>query len=112
MPKAIPDDIKQVIGAWNGIISQMTGLTRNYLKKSVRSLGANGELLLVYDDRNAYAYAAENRSGCIDLLKAAVSERIGKEIEIGIRLNQTEQPAENLYPDLGRFIKMEIEEED
>lgn len=112
LPKAIPEDIKQVITGWNGIISQLAGVSKTYLKKAVRSLGANGELLLVFDDANAYAYVEENRSDCRELLKAAAAERIGKELEIQVKLNDSGQAGEELYPDLGKLIQFEIEEED
>ena len=112
LPKAIPEDIKQVIASWSGILSQLTGITKTYLKKAVKSLGPNETLLLVFDDPNAYAYVEENRSECQDALKAAVAERIGKEIDIQVKLNDTGQPGESVYPDLGQLIQFEIEEED
>lgn len=112
LPKAIPEDVKQVIGSWNGIISQLTGITKTYLKKALCSLGANGALLLVFDDPNAYAYVEGNRSDCLDLLKAAVAERIGKEMEIVVKLNDSGRPGDEVYPDLGQLIQFDIEEED
>ena len=112
LPKAVPEDIRQVIGSWSGIISQLTGVTRTYLKKAVRSLGANGALLLVFDDPNAYAYLESNRSECQTELKEAVADRIGKEIEIQLKLNDSGQPGDEIYPDLGQLIQFEIEEED
>lgn len=112
LPKAIPEDIKQVIGSWSGILSQLTGITKTYLKKAIKSLGPNDTLLLVFDDPNAYAYVEENRSDCQDALKAAVAERIGKEIEIQVKLNDTGQPGDEIYPDLGQLIQFDIEEED
>lgn len=112
LPKAIPEDIKQVIANWSGILSQLTGITKTYLKKALKSLGPNDTLLLVFDDPNAYAYVEENRSDCQDALKAAVAERIGKEIDIQVKLNDTGQPGESVYPDLGQLIQFDIEEED
>ncbi len=112
LPKAVPEDIRQVIASWSGIVSQLTGITRNYLKKTVKTLGANDVLLLVFDDPNAYAYVGENRSGCQDDLKAAVAERIGKEIEIQVKLNDSGRPGDEVYPDLGKLIQFDIEEED
>ena len=29
LPKAIPEDIKQIIGNWKGILSQLTGITKH-----------------------------------------------------------------------------------
>ena len=112
LPKAIPEDIKQVIANWSGILSQLTGITKTYLKKAVKSLGPNDTLLLVFDDPNAYAYVDSNRSDCQDALKAAVADRIGKEIEIQVKLNDTGQPGEEVYPDLGQLIQFDIDEED
>ena len=112
LPKAVPEDVRQVIAGWSGIISQLSGATRTYLKKAVRSLGANGSLLLVFDDPNAYTYLESNRSGCQAELKEAVAERIGKEMEIQFQLNESGQPGSEIYPDLGALIQFEIEEED
>ena len=112
LPKAIPEDIKQVMANWGGILSQLTGLTKNYLKLATRSLGPGDTLLLVFEDQNAYAYVEENRSGCQDALKEAVAERIGKEIDVQVKLNDTGHPSEDIYPDLGQLIQMDIEEED
>lgn len=112
LPKAIPDDIKKVISSWSGILSQLTGVTRTYMKKAVKSLGANETLLLVFDDPNAYEYVEKNRSGCQDALKTAVAERMGKDIEIQVKYNDTGHPADEAYPDLSQLIQFDIEEEE
>lgn len=112
LPRAIPEDIKQVIAGWNGILAQLTGLTRSYLNKAVKSLGPNDTLLLVFDDPNAYAYVEENRSGCQAALKAAVAERIDKMVEIQVKFNDSGMPGNEVYPDLGQLIQFDIDEED
>lgn len=112
LPKAIPEDIRQVIAGWSGILTKMSGVTKNYYKKAVKTLGPNGALLLIFDDQNAYNYVQENRSGSQDALKAAVAERIGKEIEIQVKLNESGHPGAEVYPDLGQLIHFDIEEED
>ena len=82
LPKAIPEDVKQVLTNWGGILSQLTGVTKTYLKMATRSLGPNGELMLVFDDKTAYEYVEQNRSDCQDALKAAAADRIGKELSL------------------------------
>ena len=62
LPKAIPEDIKQVMSSWSGILSQLTGITRTYLKKAVPTLGEGSTLILAFEDANAYTYIEENRS--------------------------------------------------
>lgn len=111
LPKAIPDDIQQVLKNWNSILSEIGGITKTYLSKAVTSLGNNGELLLVLDDENAFAYLNENRSNCLDNLKEVVAKRIGKEIEIIVRKNENGLSAKETVPDLRDLIQFDIEEE-
>ena len=112
IPKAIPEDIRQVIAGWNSILSHMTGPTKSYLKTAVKSLGPNGELLLVYDDVNAHAYIAGNRSGCLDMLSALIEEQIQKTVEIQVKLNNSGLPGEDVNADLSKLIHTDIIEED
>lgn len=111
LPKAIPEDIKQVLGAWKGMLSQLTGISKTYYNRAVPSLGPNDCLLLVFDDPNAYAYIAENRSECQESLKQIIAERIGKEVDIQVKSNESGQPAGEIYPDLRQLINFDIEEE-
>ena len=109
LPKAIPEDIKQIMSSWSGILSQLTGITRTYLKKAVPTLGEGGTLILAFEDANAYTYIEENRSNCQDEFRAAVAERLGKEVEILVKLNDTGTPSGEIYPDLRQLINFEIE---
>ena len=112
LPKAIPEDIKQIIRSWKSILSGLTGLSRTYFNKALVSLGTDNSLLLVFEDANAYAYIAENRSECQDALKQIIAERIGKEVEIQVKQNDTGQASDEIYPDLSQLIQFNIEEED
>ena len=69
LPKAIPEDVKQVLTNWGGILSQLTGVTKTYLK-------------------------------------------MAKEVAILVKLNDTGHASDEVYPDLGALIQMDIEEED
>lgn len=111
LPKAIPEDIQQVIKNWKSILSEIGAITKTYLSKAVPSLGNGGELLLVLDDENAFAYLSENRSGCIDNLKEVIAKRVGKEIEVVIRKNENGLSAKESVPDLRDLIQFDIEEE-
>ena len=111
LPKAIPEDIQQVIKNWKSILSEIGAITKTYLAKAVPSLGNSGELLLVLDDENAFAYLSENRSGCIDSLKDIISKRIGKDIEVVVRKNENGLSAKESVPDLRDLIQFDIEEE-
>ena len=112
LPKAIPDDIKNVMKNWRPIISELGGLTKQFLNMAVPSLGSMGELLLVFDDANAYSYLNENKAGCVDQLKQMIADRIGKQVEIQLRMNESGHRAADTVPDLRQLINFEVEEED
>lgn len=111
LPKAIPEDVQQIIRNWKSILAEIGGVTKMYLLKAVPSLGSMQDLLLVFDDEIAYEYLSENRSGCVDLLKEIIEKRVGKEIELTIRKNDTGLSAKESVPDLRDLIQFEIEEE-
>ena len=111
LPKAIPEDIQQVIRNWKSILSEIGAITKTYLSKAVPSLGNSGELLLVLDDENAFAYLSENRSSCIDALKEIIAKRVGKEMDVVVRKNENGLSAKESVPDLRDLIQFDIEEE-
>ena len=111
MPKAIPEDIQKVMQSWRSIISGIGAVTMTYLNKATPTLGNNGELVLVFDDANAYQYLSENKADCQNHLKKVIEDKIGKEIEISVRKNEYEKRAADVYPDLRDLIQFDIEEE-
>ena len=111
LPKAIPEDIKQVMNNWRSVISEMGGITRQYLNQAVPTLGPAGELLLVFDNANAFSYLSDNKAGCIDHLKEMITQRCAKQVEVQLRLNEGGRSAANTVPDLRQLINFDIEEE-
>ena len=112
LPKAIPEDVQNIIKNWQRILSAIGGITKTYLMKGVPTLGNNGELVLVYDDPNAYEYLAGNRADCLEELKRLAAESSGKEVEVVVRKNESGHSAKNAVVDLRDIIPFDIEIED
>lgn len=111
LPKAIPEDVQQVIKNWKAILAEIGGVTKMYLSKAVPSLGSNQDLLLMFDDQIASEYLSENRSDCITLLKEIIAKRVGKEVEVTIRKSEGGLSAKETVPDLRELINFDIDEE-
>ena len=111
LPAAIPEDIQQVIKSWKAMLSEAGGIARQYLNKAVPSLGAGGELLLVFDDPTAFGYLNEDRAGSMSAFRGLISERIGKDVSVTLRMNESGRTAKEAVPDLRDLINMEIVEE-
>ena len=114
LPKAVPEEIRQVAQSWSSIIQDMDGLVKNYMKKALVSMGGENCLLIVFDDEIAYGMA--NREEHIARLKELIAQRIGREVEVQMKLNDSDQPSGALYPDLEEIMRtkihMDIEIED
>jgi DNA polymerase-3 subunit gamma/tau len=111
LPKAIPDDIRSVIQSWKSILAEIGGLSKVYFNMAVPTLGNNSDLVLMLDDENAYTYLHENRDNCMDNLRATIESKTGKEIETIVRRNDSGRRAQDVVPDLRKFINFDIEEE-
>lgn len=106
LPKAIPEEVQMVVANWSAVLQGMSGLIRNYLKSSILSLGADGSLMIVFDDEIGYGMA--NRPEHIEELKRQIAERFGKQVEITMKLNESGNPAGVTYPDLAEYMKSKI----
>ena len=56
LPKAIPEDIKEVVPRWPAIVNNMNGLMKQILKQAKLSLGSDNKLMLVVPDGQPYDY--------------------------------------------------------
>ncbi|MCC8168289.1 MAG: DNA polymerase III subunit gamma/tau [Clostridiales bacterium] len=115
--RAVPDDVKKVVKEWRSILSECGGITKVYLSKGIPTLGSNNELMVVIEDETAYEYLSKNRADSLVTLKEVASRRVGKEVDIVIRKNDTGQRAKDVFPDLRElsdkihFDNIEIEDD-
>lgn len=110
LPKAIPEDVKEVVGRWAGIISGLEQPLKQYMKMARLSLGGDNKLLVVVEDGVAsdYMKIAEHKTR----LETEIANSIGKEVEVTVQTVGGEREFEQNYVDLSQIIHMEIEEEE
>ncbi len=111
LPKAVPEDVKQVVSNFRSIISEVpSGLARSYLSGAKLNL-ANDKLQIVFLDKMGYLYYKEEEAQ--NQLQDLIAQRVGKAMEVEIAYNDTERPYEETFVDLEKVINMEltIEEE-
>lgn len=111
LPKAIPEDVQNVVKSWKSIISEIGANSKVYLNKAIPTLGPQSELMLVFDDANAYAYLSENRADCMDSLQTLMENRIGKSVQVSLKKNELGVSAREATVDLRDLIQFDIEEE-
>ncbi|MBR5798525.1 MAG: DNA polymerase III subunit gamma/tau [Lachnospiraceae bacterium] len=114
LPKAIPDDVRNVVERWSVAVAEAPSPMKIYLKSAYPSLGADGSLLVVVTDGLPYDYLkkTENR----EVLKGILSSYAGKAMEVTVQTVEGGRNPEDTFPNLTRLISdainMEIEEID
>ncbi len=111
LPKAIPDDVKEIVSKWPTIVGNAENPMKMYLKAAKLSLGGDNKLMVVLEDGlpSDYFLKAEGNKQQLEYL---LSDFAGKQIEVTIQAVGSEREFEDSYVDLSKIIHMEIEEED
>lgn len=110
LPKAISEDIKEVVSQWRSILEGMSGLVKPYLKTAKLSVGNDNKLMIVFSDLMADGIA--NTTERKQELQECIANRIGKTVEVDMRMLETGTSFEETYVDIQKVINMDIVIED
>lgn len=110
MPKAISEDIRQIVGGWRGIVSKTGQPLKTHLKNARLSLGSDNQLAIVVEDGVAFDYLSkeENHKYVEDM----ISNFIQKQVSVQVQGLPTGGRFDESYIDLAKVIDMDIEIED
>jgi len=111
LPKAIPDDIREIVAKWSSIAANATSPMKIYLKSAKLSLGGDNRLLIVLEDGIATDYFLKHPENK-EQLERLLADFAGKDVETTIQPVGNEREFEQNYVDLSQIIHMEIEEEE
>ncbi len=111
LPKAIPEDIKNIVSHWPAIVGNTDYPMKGYLKNAKLSLGGDNRLQVVLEDgqpSDHFTQHPENKAR----LEAVISDFLEKEVEVNIQAVQTKREFQDNFVDLSQLIHMDIEEEE
>lgn len=110
LPKALSEDIKEVVKVWSGIIPETPGVMHPFLKQCKLTAKEDDVLLIVAKDKLASDFL--NKDMQRDLLQKVINEKIGKEVQFQITHLEEHQRFQSSYVDLSKVIMTEIEIEE
>ena len=110
LPKAIPEDVKEVVQNFRSIADEASGLLRNYLKKARLSLGGDNRLMIVMPGSMEAEFVG--REDHVKELEDLIENRIGKKVEVEVRHVEEGRHFEDRFVDIEQKINMEIIVED
>ncbi len=110
LPKAIPEDIKQIVSNWAAIVSEADRPLNIYLKNARLSIGGDNRLMIVVSDGIVYDYLSKDENQ--EILENIISNYLQKEVSIQIQSIDANSSFEDNYIDLSKVISMEIDYEE
>ena len=110
LPKAIPEDVSNIVANWPTLVGQTAMPMKLYLKKAKLSLGGDNRLMIVLEDGLSSDYFLK-QEGNKEELEKLLSEFAQKKVEVNMTVSRSDRDFEDSYVDLTQIIHMEIEEE-
>lgn len=111
LPKAIPEDVKEIVSRWPAIVGNAENPMKMYLKSAKLSLGGDNRLMVVLQDGLPSDYFLQNQSNK-EQLELMLADFAGKEIAVDFQVVGNDREFEESYIDLSKIINMEIEVEE
>lgn len=111
MPKAIPEEVKEIVSNWPAIVGNTDNPMRIYLKNASLSLGGDNKLMVVLEDGTPSDYFTEHPENK-EQLETVLSDFLGKEVEVTIQSVRSRKEFSENYVDLSQIIHMDIEVEE
>ena len=111
LPKAIPEDVQEIVRKWPSIVGNAENPMKMYLKSAKLSLGGDNRLMVVLEDGIHSDYFNQHPQNK-EQLELLLSDFSGKQIEVNIQTVKNQREFEDSYVDLAQVIHMDIEEED
>ncbi|GAA6490664.1 hypothetical protein K280104A7_02280 [Candidatus Bariatricus faecipullorum] len=110
LPRALTEDVKQVVFQFRTIARDASGMLRNYLKQAKLSVGNQDQLLVVMPDEiSAGVVGSESHRRELEEL---IENKIGKKVPVEVRQVEEGRQFEDSFVDLEKLIHMDITIED
>ena len=111
LPKAVPEEVQQIVARWPSVVGSAENPMRIYLKNAKLSLGGDNKLMVVVEDGMASDYFLQHEENRKQL-EALLSDFSGREIEVTWQTVKSRQEFEDNYVDLSQVVHMDIEIEE
>ncbi len=110
LPKALPEEIKDIVQKWPAIVETAENLLKNQLKHAKLSLTVDDKLLLVVDEGISSDYFAMD--GKKQEVEQLISNYMERQVEVTIQTRSANVAFQDAYIDLSQFIMTDIEVEE
>ena len=117
LPKALPDDVREVVKKWDACVGAMKGLLRTLMTKEkdqpLLSVSPDGKLVMAFTNDQMASQVQDDY--VMQELKAVIQEKTGKDMNVSVVCVADKEARDAQYPDIRAMFPDEIvvdEEED
>lgn len=105
LPKALPEDIQEVLKRWNEITFKYGMPGENMLSQAKRVISDRGTLVLQFTDEVAEGFFMQNSGQELQCLKEVIQSVIGKEVVLETRT--VDKVVNDKYEDIAQLINFD-----
>lgn len=109
---AIPEEIKEVVKNWARICEKIPMPDSVYYQRAKLSIDEQNRLLLVFGQQDSVCYRMVEDGIKNGDLNRVIAKEIGRQVTCVARLEEAGVQKKEMFPDIRKFINMEIVEED
>ena len=102
LPKALPEDVEQVLKNWNKICNAYDNPGKSMLANAKHLLSDQGALVLQFTDHLNEEFFEQNDGQELERLKTVIQNMVGKEMEIKVRT--VSEQVDSRFQDIGKLI--------
>ncbi len=110
LPKAIREEVKEVVKNFRAIANQASPMIRSYLKLAKLSVGDQEQLLVVLPDEVSAGVVGTDAHK--EELQHLIEEKIGKTVAVEVRHVEAGRHFEDSFVDIEKVVHMELTIED
>ena len=110
LPKALPEEVKEVAKNFRAIANQASPMIRSYLKYAKLSVGNQEQLLIVLPDEVGASVVGTDAHK--EELQHLIEEKIGKTVVIEVRHVESGRRFEDSFVDIEKVVHMDLTIED
>ena len=107
LEKALPEDIQEAVRKWNMIVADSDRVFAQYLSESYPSVEGEDTLAIVF--RQEFSYMRFKEPQRLAELANCISNIVGKEIKVSVRLDGSDGTDPNTFPDIRTMVEEKID---
>lgn len=102
LPKAVPDEVRQIVGRWNEIIQGCDRVERTMLSEAKKTVSDEGVLILQFTDAVSEGYFLQDEGKQLEALRTVIRNLTGLDVTMQTRTVDAELDAR--YVDVSEII--------